>query len=401
MTGKKAAALGAALLAALALAGAAEAKDRVDDLVAGKKYLSAVTALKNDAGLFASPKGFARYVHLLIQYRAIDTNFHAFALRDLEKDEVLAEVRKMPGAATLVEPDLEAAIYERLAREPDSPELNFAAGEYLSRMAECECGAPKLFTGDGADDLAYFHKAAEKGVYDYWSLFRMGLEYHYAGDMAHASDLYVRALKENPSYTPAAYNLSVVRLLSGDLSGAREALARALDKYPDSYRNSDTHHIMARIEEADGKPEEAEKEYLKAIEMNPVHETAGPDFMEFLKRRGRNGDYVKMALRYLSADLSTPYAFNIFLDYLMKAGTGDADRELFAELEKREFAETLKTGVFNYNLGRFALLLGERAKALARFRISLGVFERMQNPPEGAVDALKSLVSQTEKTLGN
>lgn len=396
MTGK----ISAALLALFLFAGASPAQDKVDALVAGKKYLSAATQLKADTELFATPKGFARYVHLLIQYRAAESDFHAFSLRDLEKGETLSEVRRTPGALTLVEPDLEAAIYERLARNPDSPELNFATGEYLSRMAECECGTPRLFTGDATDDLAYFHKAAEKGVYDYWSLFRMGLEYHYAGDMAHASDLYGRALKENPAYTPASYNLAAVRLLSGDIPGARESIARALDKYPDSYRNSDTHHLMARIEEADGKPAEAEKEYLKALELNPVHESAGPDFLEFLKRQGRNGDYVKVAERFISSDLTTPYAFNVILDYLIQTGTGDADRELFAELEKKEFTEALKTGVFNYNLGRLALLLGQRAKALDRFRISLNAFEKMNNPPEGAADALRSLISQTEKTLG-
>ncbi len=371
----------------------------VDTLLKEKKYLSAAREIRENAELFATPKGFMRFVDIVVTYRASTQNFHAFSMKDLEPGESLEDARRMAGATTLVEPDMEELLYERYAANPDSPEVNFAVGEYLSRMAECDCGQPKLFTGEAAYDVQYFNLALSKGIYDYWSLFRLGLEFHYAGDYAHAADMYRRARAENPAYIPASYNLGVVLLTAGDPAGARAEIEPILDKYPDDYRNSDVHHIMAKINLAQGMKKEAEEEFLKALRLNPTHEIAGPDYMDFLKKENRKDDYKKFVMSFLAADFSTPYTFNIYLDYIMKGKPDDFDRSVFGELEKLSFSESMKIGALNFNLGRLALFLGEKVKALDRFRLSKSTFEHMKNPPDGALAALNSLIEQTEKLL--
>jgi len=367
------------------------AESRTEELVKSGKYLTAVKALKDDPE-FATSKGFSRYVHLLLTYKASTSNFMAFAMRDPAAGESPKSPAEASGDAVIVETDLEARIFERLSEATEDPELNFAAGEYLSRLQECGCGEARHFTGGQASGEQYFQKAYDAGLFDGWSLFRLGLGRHMDGDFPAAVEFYEKSLVATPGYLPASYNMAVALFLSGDVDGALKTVGQVLDKYPDDSRNADAHHLLARIDEAKGNLPEAKVQYQKALELWPRHENAGPDYIAFLRRTGASEEYVAFVERFLGQDMARPNAFNNYLDFLMNAGATDSDRRVYADLALFSPEDNAKAGTFNYGMGRLALLLKEKEKAAAHYKKSLAAFTAMPSPPEGAIEALKSLL---------
>jgi tetratricopeptide (TPR) repeat protein len=368
----------------------------INALLENNKYESAATYIEASPDLMNDSRFIRLYSHILTNYYMHTINFHLFALRDLEIGEKIEDYRGGEGKYTLVGADLEELLYEKYNESPESPDLNFAVGEYIAIGETCGCGQPQLFVGDKGSDYPYFLKAYQAGIYDYFSLFRLGYHEHRNpnSDLKDVASYYEKSLELKPDHTPAAYNLATIYYGENNLEHARKYAKQALGKYGDNDLNADTYNVYGHIEYAAGNITSAEESLLKALELKNWHESAFIALIRLYRTDGQEDKYVERVMNYIAADYSNTFLFNIYIDYLMSAGLSEWDKKVSTLLAKKEFNEPIQAGAVFFNLGRMAEFMDDKELALSRYRKSLEEMQSLEAPPEGSIEALKQAISR-------
>lgn len=142
-----------------------------------------------------------------------------------------------------------------------------------------------------AREIAEAYLRAHAG--DAPALFVKGLTFHRARNYAAAEPLFVRALSADPSYHVVHHFLGYCRFhLGNDLPGARAAFEAHLRSMPGE---SDSHFGLGLVELAEGRLDEAEARFDRAIELIKGMEESDPARyrtrrLDLAKCYGRLGD---------------------------------------------------------------------------------------------------------------
>lgn len=376
---------------------AAEERE-VDALVEQKRYLSAARFIEERSQLRDQPRFVRKLTHILTTGYAMAIDFRLFSLRDLEAGEAIEEVRGKPGTYTMTGGDLEQRLRDAIAAAPDDPELQYAVGEYLSRMSACGCGTPELFRGEEAEDWRWFERALRGGVSDAWSFFRLGTHQATASSPDHRAALgwFQRALALEPDDVDAQYNTAVCLFFLKEYSSARQHSERALGRYRNAGLDADAYHLHGAIAAALGDEKGAEDAWARALQLKPSNATVFRSLLGLLRSQRRADEYRRRAAAFVALDYANTWPFGQYLEWLKAAGVSEADRRLGRDLEARHYASDLEIGAVFYGLGGLAELDGDRALAHARYVRSLEALKKAAHPPPGAVDALTGLVERTQ-----
>lgn len=386
------------LLARPARADFEKEQSEFDAMVAQRKYQSAAAYIQGRPDLMAQPRFLRRLSHVLVTYYTMNINFTFFAVKDLQEGERIEDLRGAPGTHQLASGDWEQVLFEAMEKRPADPDLNFAVGEYLSRGQACGCARPQRFVGAKGDEFPYFERAYRAGIFDYWSLFRMGV-HHMAGDTAAlhtAVHLFDESLKEKPDHVATHYNEAVAHVWLGEYALARAHSLQALGRYGNPALDADTYNVQARIELALGDRAAAGKAFARALELKSSHPDAFTGFLGLLRADGQFAEYKRRVLAFAALDFANTWPLGVYAEYVRKAGATDADREIARSLAARQYARDEEVGAVFYNLGRMAEWDGERTLAHARFRKSLEALKRCQRAPPGSIEALTELVKRTQ-----
>ena len=368
----------------------AELKALIDDA----RYLTAANYINDRPDLRAEPRFVRHYTHLLTTKYVYNINFSIFALKDLKKGERVEDVRGQGGMYQLLGGRLEEDLAEGLKHNPDSPDMNFAVGDYLSRAQTCGCREPGPVTGLGSDDGPYFLKAYQGGIADEWSLFRIGAHHQNAGRFDDAIGFYKKSLAIDPTPVAANYNLAAAYYAKEDDKNALTYAVKALGKYADSELNADTYHLHGVILVAMHDDAGAEKSLDQALALNPSHDQAFGNILALYRRTKQGDKYVKRVQDFIGLDYGNTYPFNVYVDFLRSAGQTDLDRKIEQHLLALELTEPKQTGALYFNLARMADIRNDKAEALRRYRRSLAALKAMKEPPEGAVPVVEGRIRE-------
>lgn len=374
--------------------GAPDEARTIDALVAEGRWLSAARFIEDRPALREDPRYVRKLTHVLVTGYALTVDFRLFSLRDLEPGEDLARVRGTPGSYVVVGGDLEQRLQAAIRAHPDDPDLQYALGEWLARMSACGCGTPELFRAE--DEPAAFARAERAGVFDAWSLFRLGYHRLRADDHRAAVALFERALALDPGYVDARYDAALALLLLEDHAAARQHSAQVIGKYGDPALDADAWHVHGAIEAALGAQERAEEAYRTALRRKPGHAPAFKALLALLRAQGRMDEYQRTAASFVALDYASTYPLRVYVEYVSAAGPVEADRGLARALAARTYQGVREVGAVFYGLGTFAEVLGERAQAHAHYARALSALRALDPPPEGAIDALEHLVQRTQ-----
>jgi tetratricopeptide (TPR) repeat protein len=372
----------------------------IDAMLAKRQYASAASYINDRPDLLKDPRFLRQLSHILVNYYTTTINFGLFALKDLKEGERLEDFRGAKGEHKMVGGDLEKVLHDALKGRPESPDVNFAVGEYLSRGQSCGCGTPQLFLGEQADEYPYFNHAYKGGIYDYWSLFRMG-NYYLSEPHVYvtkAVSFYEKSLKLNPDYTETYFNLASIYYSKGDYKTAKLHATKTLGKYSDSTLNADAYANYARIEAALGNRASAETSFLQAFQLKRWHERTFTGLIGLYRTDKRFDAYKKTIKNYIALDYSNTYTFNVYVDYLANAKITDTDREIVRELAKQQFSRTEETGAVFFNLGRIAEMDNDKNLAVQHYRTSLDALKKLREPPPGAITALTQSIVRLQST---
>jgi len=382
--------LGLATLAGQPVAQAAFEKEEAEvrRLMEDAKYLSAASYIFERADLRAEPRFVRLFTYLLTTKYVVTINFSIFALKDLKKGERVEDYRGKQGTYQFVGGPLDEMLYEATKKNPESPHLNFALGEYLSRGQACGCRAAGPIKDLSGIETPYFLKAHQAGVTDDWSLFRLGVHHHGAGRLDEAIGFYKKSLALDPTQAAANYNLASAYYAKKDDKNALTYATKALGKYDNDDLNADTYHAYGAILAALKNDAGAEKSLEQALKLKPWHDQAFTEIIALYRRTKQNAKYLKRVQDYIALDYGNTYTFNVYINYLQKAGQTDLDRQIEQNLLALKLTEPKQNAALYFNLARMADSRDDKAEALLRYERSLAVLKTMKEPPEGAVAAV-------------
>ena len=368
----------------------------IDKFLQRNKYASAAKYISQHPELKQEPQFVRQLTHILVNYYVQAINFKVFSLKDIESGDDIKNHRGKAGSSEIVGGDLEKLLHNMVQKHPDSADINFAVGEYLSRMQNCGCGRPMLFKGASADDFPYFLKAYEEGLYDYWSLFRIGFHYHRSNDIILQETVvyYEKSLELNQEYTPAAYNAAVIYYSLKNYPKAKQYAGMAIEGYTAPDLKADSYDVYGSIELAQKDYVSAENNLKKALELKKWHPNSFIGLNRLYRDTDQQEKYLMHVLDYIALDYSNTYMFNVYANFLAKEGIQPIDKKIYQQLCELELKKPKQIGAINFNLGKMAELLEDKTAALAHYQKAQKVFKTMDEPPRGAVEALDQMIQQ-------
>lgn len=386
----------AALFAAVGSAQAAFDKEEAEikALVADGKYESAASLINGRPELLTEPHFVRLFTHLLTTKYIYTINFSIFALKDLKKGERVEDHRGKQGTYKMVGGPLDALLYQRIKQNPNSPELNYAVGEYLSRGDECGCREAGPLKDLPGNDATYFLKAYKAGVADDWSLFRIGVDHQQEGRLDDAIVFYKKAQALNPAEINPTYNLAAVYYVKKDYTTANRYVEKVLGKYDDSSFNADTYALHGMILTALKDYAGAEKSLDQALKIKNWHKEAFTTLLAIYRQTKQNDKYVRRAQDFIALDYGNTYTFNVYVDYLQQAGQTDLDKRVEQYLLALDLKDSQQIGALYFNLGRMADQRDDKAEAVRRYKKSLAALKTLKEPPEGAIPALTKRIGE-------
>jgi tetratricopeptide (TPR) repeat protein len=373
----------------------------IQALLGENKFETAASYIYDHKGLLTEPRFVRLYTHILTTKYLQTINYSIFALKDLEAGERVEDLRGKKGTFQIVSGALDEFLYERIKDNPDSAEINFAVGEYLSRGAACGCRAPGPLKDLSGEDGVYFIKAYEAGVFDEWSLFRIGVYQHAKGKLDKAIVFYKKASEADPNNADAIYNLAAAYYQKRDLGLARKYAEQTLGKYEDKKLSADAYAMHGLILVGLGDDLAAERSLEKALNLNIGHSNAFFDLLGVYRRTKQNDKYIKRVLDFIALDYSNTYTFNIYINYLSGNEPDELDGEIEKRLLKLELKDTKQIGALYFNLARVADVRKDNAAAIKRYRRSLEAIKSLEKAPPGAIKSITNRINELNERVVN
>ncbi|MHB8455878.1 MAG: tetratricopeptide repeat protein [Acidiferrobacterales bacterium] len=393
------------VLVALLAPGIAQAAFKKEDaevkaLIAAGKYQSAAKFINGHPDLMAQPQFVRLFTHLLTTQYVYSVNFSIFALKDLKKGERVEDFRGKPGRYQLVGGPLDELLYKQIRKNPDSPDLNYAVGEYLSRGEACGCRAAGPLKDLSGDDGTYFLKAYQAGVADGWSLFRIGMHQQMQGRLDDAITFYKKSLAREPGNIDATYNLAAVYYMKHDYGAARGYADKSVGKYRNVDLNADSYALQGMILAGLGNNAAAESSLEQALHLKSWHVQAFTALLALYRRTGQNDKYVQLAQHFIALDYANTYTFGAYIDYLKGAGETALDRKVERSLLALSLPDAQQIAAVYFGLGRMADMRNDKAEAVRRYQRSLAALKSLRKPPQGAIPAITQRIAELNAPPG-
>lgn len=365
---------------------------KVNALVEDGKYLTAAEYIVNRADLLKQPKFVRLLAHIFTTKYIAAINYSVFSLKDLKKGEHVEDYRGKSGMSTMVGGQLDELLYQSIKKNPNSPDINFAVGEYLSRGDACGCRSPGPLKDLSGDESRYFLKAYKGGVADDWSLFRIGMHYQVKGKLENAIAFYNKSLAINPDGIDANYNLASVYFSKKKYGTAIDYIDKVLGKYNDPGLDADAYALRGMILVALDNDKDAEKSLRQALKLKSWHEDAFKELLRLYRSTGQDDKYIAEANSFIALDYGNTQTFNTYIDYLQQAGQSALDRKVEKNLLALNLKDAQQNGALYFNLGRMADMRNDEGEAIKRYKRSLAALKTLKNPPEGAIPALEQRI---------
>jgi len=200
-----------------------------------KKYLSAYK-LVQDAGADEVEAALLRQ-KLLREFYSTRIGGEMFALRDLEPDQTIEEVRGAAGTSEMFQLNVGNFLKEILKKHPDNPRVHRELGRHYFEMA------------DDGDEMAaklalrHLSRAVEGGAADSGTYFALGWVHLSAERIDESIVAFHQCIELLPSYAPGRYNLASALMQKGAFAEALPHALQAAELYEESGFKSDAHSL--------------------------------------------------------------------------------------------------------------------------------------------------------------
>ena len=146
---------------------------------------------------------------------------------------------------------------ESLGHFPDNPEFNMMIGDIHSRRLEYEKA------------LGHYQRVAQTKLSSARALLLSGVIYEIRQQYDLAEEMYKKLLQIEPNNPLGHFYLARIKIIAGKLEDAQGFLNQNLELRPNLLH---AREFLAWVLEAQGKPDEAKKQYKKFLKLDPFNE---------------------------------------------------------------------------------------------------------------------------------
>ncbi len=214
------------------------------------------------------------------------------------------------------------------------------------------------------------------------ALFEVGQAAHQRGEWEKAIENYTAALKLDPSLWQIELQLGLASLSLNRLADARKAINRVIEQLAQYDDSSDQRQALARAQVALGevalaeaKPEEAEKAFRRALELNPKAARAHTGLAEIKLSKHQHTEAIAEAKAALEAGDQRASTYALLGEALTIARQYDEALIVINELLKRE---PRNAAALRYRAEIF-LVRKDHSGAINDLRTAIAVESRLQD----------------------
>lgn len=387
----------------------------ITSYIDNKHYYSAFQFIQNK-NLLQQPVFTRRAIQILTRYSISINGFQSFIVKNIAPGETLNRLRqqstkisqKLSAAYQLkIKLDIDTLLYKQLNKYPKSPAIQFAIGDYLSFASLCRCHTSKFFKGKKDSD--FYTRAYNKGVYDAWSLYRMGMQGIYSRDKTSANNA-IKSLKQslamstkiNPSPQQINYLLAAAYYHRKDFNQANFHANNIIGQFDTAKNNAEAYTLYGRINSALGHFRVAKNSFRKAMGyMKHHHKLFSEVLLLHIKQGQKDNDPVTAAKhyqsevqKYLSENYAKQELYDHYSMHIDQHGMGQNDLKVLTILGGLTLANPQDMGMLNYNLGKLYYRYGRRTQAQKYSRKALQAFKTMPNPPQRVIKKINNMLYQ-------
>jgi tetratricopeptide (TPR) repeat protein len=356
--------LSVSLAATPGAADTTELLERVDRLVAQKKYWTAIKTL-NEADRDNLDSDIAlEKLDIALDYFAVSVMHEVFGFRDLSKGETIEDIRGESGTYKMVALKPAEMIGRLIDKTPDDFRLHKALGDYyfdvLLRYAG-EWTEPDEAIRERC--RTYYLAALEHGVSDPQTHYALGYLDLLEGDHDGAASSLERAVAGNPRSANAHYNLAYAYLHLGKPNKALTHAGKSLELYEDRAYRGDAARMIATIHGELQDLDNSLMYYLEADRIDPGNYHTLQGLIPALLLDGRAAKAAAKAGELFALDPTNPTVTDDLIDVYYGGNKGAELTRVFKSLEDQYRDQDEAMGNLLFNHARVHAIEGDAEKA--------------------------------------
>lgn len=219
---------------------------KAESLIKDRQYMSAFEVLQEADPDNASADVAMVKSDIVIKYFLHSINCRMFSLKDLEPSESVEQLRGKSGTSRMVIFDPGEVLGTLVKKHPENWKLHKSIGDYFDFVSEC--GPNSLEGIDPVErSIEHYSLAYENGVYDWESVFSLGLYELKAKKYDRAITYLEKSIELNEDYAASHYDLAYAYIHVNKHDKAMEHAVRAYGLYETPSLRGDAARMAASI----------------------------------------------------------------------------------------------------------------------------------------------------------
>ncbi|WP_439184840.1 tetratricopeptide repeat protein [Carboxylicivirga taeanensis] len=353
-------------------------QDRIDSLISKGQYLTAFELL-GDCADTSSVDCLLKKVDLALNYH-LNSYFHrSFSFTNLRPGEELKQLRgeKALGVTPVVF-QIDSVLHHLSSQYPDDYRIVKALGDFYNRIYYDfgdRWGEPSEALLEKSN--AYYEKAIEHGVFDYYSLYALGYYQSLNQNYFAAQKWFIKSLAIKANEPLTNYSLAVTYLLDGLPQKGIKYAVRAFHLYQDSIEKSDAARVSGILFLKEQNVEYAMNYFQEADKLCPGYR---PNLLYILNASLKLEDdslIVANGYKVLESDLYAPELADELNGLFLREGQGRLLLQIYEQALRDYKTDMEACGNVCFHYGKLLYKQGNKRKAKRMIKRSRQFFSKV------------------------
>ncbi len=220
---------------------------KAEKMIAARQYKSAFSLLEKADPENQSPDIVILKTNILLDFFILSIHHELFALKDLEENETLLELRReADGDYEMIVFDTDSIIKNLLLKDPGNFELHYALGRYYLET-HFKYGSSGSMPESVLLKNMEMHMgiAFKNGINEHWAAYGLAYAKLLAEDFSGSIPLFEKSTELKPDYPTSYYNLAYANLQLNRHAAGIKAAKKAYELYEPKELKADAARMVA------------------------------------------------------------------------------------------------------------------------------------------------------------